>query len=73
MKGRAGADNMVHEPMRAVEHSVRETLRCHATRQLQACRPATFGSRGDGVDGAACRAVLRVASNENEASLLGGS
>ena len=47
-------------------------LRCHAAHQLQAHCPASFGGLGDGVDGAACSAALRVTSNEKEASLLGG-
>ena len=41
-------------------------------RGLEARRPATYGGLGDGVDGEACRAALRVASTELEASLLRG-
>ena len=51
---------------------MRDNLRCHAMRGLEARRPATYGGMGDGVDGEACRAALRVASSELEASLLLG-
>ena len=64
--------DVVQEPMRAVQHGVHEVLRCHAARQLEARRPATFGGLGDGVDGAACLAALWVAYNEKETSLLRG-
>ena len=63
---------MVQDPMQAIQHRVREALRCNAARQLEARGLATFGGLGDGVDGAACRAALRVASTEREASLLWG-
>ena len=58
--------------MRQIEHRVRDSLRCHAMRGLEARRPATYGALGDGVDGEACRAALRVASTELEAFLLRG-
>ena len=64
--------HLVQEPMRQIQHRVRDSLRCHAMRGLEARRPATYGGLGDGVDGEACRAALRVASTELEASLLRG-
>ena len=53
-------------------YRVRDSLRCHSARQLEARRPATFGVLGDGADGPACRAALRAASTELEKSLLRG-
>ena len=64
--------HLVQEPMRKIQYRVRDSLRCHAMRGLEARRPATYGGLGDGVDGEACRAALRVASTELEASLLRG-
>ena len=64
--------HLVQEPMRQIQHRVRDSLRCHAMRGLEARRPATYGGLGDGVDGEACRAALQVASTELEASLLWG-
>ena len=64
--------NRAAAPMRQVHHRVRDSLRCHAMRRLEARRPATYGRLGDGVDGEACRAALRVASTELEAPLLRG-
>ena len=64
--------HLVQEPMRQIQHRVRGSLRSHAMRGLEARRPATYGGVGDGVDGETCRAALRVASTELEASLLRG-
>ena len=63
---------LVQEPMRQVQHRVRDSLRCHAMHGLEARRPATYSGLGDGADGEACCAALRVASTELEASLLRG-
>ena len=60
------------EPLRQLQHRVRDSLRCHSSRQLEARRPVTFGGLGDGADGPACRAALRAASMELEKSLLRG-
>ena len=49
-----------------------ESLRCHAMCTLEACCLATYGGLGDGFEGAACQAALRVAATEPEASLLWG-
>ena len=62
----------MQEPMRQIQHRVRGSLRSHAMRGLEARSPATYGGVGDGVDGETCRAALRVASTELEASLLRG-
>ena len=70
-----GQDHPLHfvqEPLRQLQHRVRDSLRCHSARQLEARRPATFGGLGDGADGPACRAALRAASTELEKSLLRG-
>ena len=64
--------HFVQEPLRQLQHRVRDSLRCHSTRQLEARRPVTFGGLGDGADGAACRAALGAASMELERSLLRG-
>ena len=64
--------HLVQEPLRLVQHRVRESLRCHASRQLEARRPITFGGLGDGADGPASRAAMRVAATELERSLLRG-
>ena len=48
--------------MQQVQHRVRDTLRCHAMPGLEARRLATYGGLGDGVDGEARCAALRVAS-----------
>ena len=58
--------------MEHVQHRVRDSLRCHAMRGLEARCPANYGRLGDGVNGKACRAALRVASTELKASLLRG-
>ena len=58
--------------MRQIQHRVRDIPRCHAMRGLEARHPATYGGLGDGVDGEACRAALRVVSTELQASLLRG-
>ena len=70
--GQIEPQHLVQEPMRHIQHKVRDSLRCHAMRGLEARRPATYGGPGDGVDGEACRAALRVASTELEASLFLG-
>ena len=62
----------MQEPLRQLQHRVRDSLRCHSSRQLEARRPVTFGGLGDGADGPACRAALRAASTELEKSLLRG-
>ena len=62
----------MQEPLRQLQHRVRDSLRCHSARQLEARRHATFGGLGDGADGPACRAALRAASTELEKSLLRG-
>ena len=70
-----GQDHPLHfvqEPLRQLQHRVRDSLRCHSARQLEARRPVTFGGLGDGAEGPACRAALRAASAELENSLLCG-
>ena len=62
----------MQEPLCQLQHRVRDSLRCHSSRQLEARRPITFGGLGDGADGPACRAALRAASTELEKSLLRG-
>ena len=37
-------------PLRQLRHRVRDSLRCHSARQLEARRPVTFGGLGDGAD-----------------------
>ena len=64
--------HFVQEPLRQLRHRVRDSPRCHSSRQLEARRPVTFGGLGDGADGLACRAALRAASIELEKSLLRG-
>ena len=64
--------HFVQEPLRQLQHRVRDSLRCHSSRQLEARRPVAFGGLGDGADGPACRAALRAASTELEKSLLRG-
>ena len=64
--------HFVQEPLRQLQHRVRDSLPCHSARQLEARRPVTFGGLGDGADGPACRAPLRAASTELEKSLLRG-
>ena len=64
--------HFVQEPLRQLQHRVRDSVRCHSSRQLEARRPVTFGRLGDGADGQACRTVLRAASTELEKSLLRG-
>ena len=51
---------------------MRDSLRCHAARQLEARRPVTFEGPSDGADGPACRARMWAASTELERSLLRG-
>ena len=51
---------------------MQDSLCCHSSRQLEARRPVTFGGLGDGADGPACRAALRLASMELEKPLLRG-
>ena len=46
--------HFVQEPLRQLQHRVRDSLRCHSSRQLEARRPVTFGGLGDGADGSAC-------------------
>ena len=55
-----------------MKHRVRESLRSHASRQLEARRPITFGGLRDGADNPASRAAMRVAATELERSLLRG-
>ena len=64
--------HLVQEPMRQIQHRVRDNQRRHAMRGLEACRPGPYAGLGDGVDGETCRAALRLASTELEASLLRG-
>ena len=64
--------HFVQEPLRQLQHRVRDSLRCHSARQLEARRPVTLGGVGDGADGPDCRAALRAASKEVEKSLLRG-
>ena len=64
--------HFVQEPLRQLQHRVRDSLRYHSSRQLEAGRPVTFGGLGDGTDGRACRAALQAASTELEKSLLRG-
>ena len=68
---RAGAPlHFVQEPLRQLQHRVRDSLRCHAWRQMEAWRPVTIGGLGDGPNGEACRPALLAASTELEKSLL---
>ena len=60
----------MQKPLRELQHRVRDSLRCHSSRQLEARRPVTFGGSGDKADGPACRTALRAASTELEKSLL---
>ena len=62
----------MQEPLRQLQHPVRDSLRCHSARQLEARRAVTFRGLGDGADGSTCRAALRAASTELEKSLLRG-
>ena len=55
-----------------LKHCIRDSLRHHALRGMEARRPGTFGGLGGGLDRAACRHGLRVAQSELEASLLRG-
>ena len=64
--------HFVQEPLRQLQHRVRDSLRCHSSRQPEARRPIAFGGLGDGADSPACRAALRAASVELEKSLLRG-
>ena len=64
--------HFVWEHLRQVQHRVRDTLRYHSLRQLEARRPVTFGGLGDGADGLVCRVELRVASTELKKSLPRG-
>ena len=59
-------------PLRHNQHRVRDSLRCHSSRQPEARRPVTFGGLGDGADGLACRAALCAASIELQKSQLRG-
>ena len=36
--------HLVQEPLRHIQHRVRDNLRCHSSRQLEARRPVTFGA-----------------------------
>ena len=62
----------MQEPLRHLQHRVRDSLCCHSSRHLEARRLVTFGGLGDGADGLAYRAVLWAASIEAEKSLLHG-
>ena len=62
--------HLVQEPLCQVQHRVWDCLRCHAACQLEVRHPVTFWSLGDGADGPACRAAMRVASTELDKSLL---
>ena len=64
--------HFVQEPLRQLQHRVRDSLRGHSSRQQEARRPVTFAGLGDGADGPACRAALRAASTELEKSPLRG-
>ena len=64
--------HFVQEPVRHLQHWLRDSLRCHSSRQLEARRTVTFGGLGDGADGPACRAALRVASTGLGKLLLHG-
>ena len=64
--------HFVQQPLRQLQHRVRDSLCCHSWRQLEARRPVTFGGLGDGADGPACRAALRAGSMKLEKSLLRG-
>ena len=70
--GQSDPLHLVQEPLRQVQHRVRDSLRCHASHHLEARRPVTFGGMGYGADGPACRAAMRLASTELEWSLLRG-
>ena len=62
----------MQEPLRQIEHRVRDSLRCHSWHQLEARRPVTFRGLGDGADGSARCAALRAASTKFEKLLLRG-
>ena len=72
---RPGAKAPVHfvqEPLRQVQHRVQDSLRCHSSRQVEARCTVTFAGLGDGADGAACCAALRVTSTELQQLLVRG-
>ena len=56
--------HFVQEPLRQIQHRIKDRLRCHSSRQLEARRPVTFGGLDDGANGPAPRAGMRVASTE---------
>ena len=60
----------MQQPLRQLQHQVRDSLRCHSSRPQEARRPVTFAGLGDGADGPAFRAALREASTELKKSLL---
>ena len=64
--------HLVQEPLRQLQHRVRDNVRCHSSSQLEARCPVTFGGLCDRGDGPACRAALWAASTELEKSLLCG-
>ena len=49
MPGQPEPPHFLLEGMKTVQRRVRDGLRCQAMRVLEAQRPATFGSLGDGV------------------------
>ena len=55
-----------------MQHRIRDSLRHHALRALEARRPRTFRGLGGASDREACRHGLAVAKTELEASLLRG-
>ena len=64
--------HFVQELLRQLQHRVRDSIRCHSSRQPEARRLVTLGGLGDGADGPACRPALRAASTKLEKSLLRG-
>ena len=62
--------HLLQELLRQLQHRIRDSLRCHSARQLEARRPATFRGLGDGADVPVCRAALRAGCSELENSLL---
>ena len=70
-----GQENPLHfvqEPHRQIQYRVRDNLRSHSSRQLEARHPVIFEGLGGGADGPTCRVALRTASAELEKSLLRG-
>ena len=53
--------HFVQEPLCHLQHQVRDSLRCHLSRQLEARCPVPFGGLSNGADSQGCRAALWTA------------